>query len=286
MKTRTPFTLNLMLACSAVLCMSPSPAHGQAYFFSAPPAAQVQLAVMDWSDLNAGSSRWIGVNGLADTVYYDPVGQTVRQVGTVSLDTPNDVTLSFNDAQTIDGILQTATVTVDFAVPSVLSFDSGTVTLDGGDAQFNPPSIPITGSYTILAGDQTLTGSFGYSLGFQTSFTTISDATPNSLIISEAPSYYNFSGPDIAHGVTAANGMVFNLVGGISDGTYSSSWSLNPVTANAETNTVVPEPGSLLLFGLGLLVCGLGTFRYRTRLQRVRVVNARRQRAWGQCRGH
>ena len=232
----------------------------QVYSFSALGTAQCQLAVMDWSDYSAGAASWISVNTLNETVYYDPIAQTVRQVGSVSLNAPTDVTLSFNDVQVVGGNPQTATVAVDFSLPSILSFDSGVEPLNDGNAQFTPPSILLTGNYSILANNQTLTGSFGYSLDFQTSLTEVSDVTPTSLVISQSPSYYDFSAPEIASGITAANDMVFNLVGGISDGTYLSTWSLGPVTAAA-----VPEPGSPLLFSIGLLVFGLSAAHCRIR---------------------
>ena len=287
MKTRKRIVNSLALTFSAVVAILPLSAHGQVYSFSAPLAAKCQLAVMDWSSnpRPVGSASWINLNTITEAVYYDPIAQTIRQVGSVSLNSPSDVTLSFNDVQVVDGNPQSAAVTVDFSLPSVLSFDSGVQPINGANIQFVPPSIPLTGSYSILAGGQTLTGSFGYSLDFQTSLTEISDATQTSLMISQSPSFYSFYAPDIARGVTAANGMVFNVVGGISDGTYSSSWSLSPVTATVTPLICVPEPRSSQLFCLGLIALGgLGAFRCRTQGRGTHVICARMQ-SKGQARG-
>jgi hypothetical protein len=264
MKTRNPLAFYLALAFSAMFARLTLPVHGQTYSFSAPVTGYFGLDIMDYSPQDGGAptigtASTITLNTLTETLYYDPVTQTLRQMGSVSLNVPTNVTLSFIEHVHVNSSPQTATVTVNFSFPPILSFDTGFQASSGATNEFiiAPPTIPITGTYSILAGDQTLTGLFNYSLLFPSLVTDVSAITPASLVISQTPiGPMGFFAPNIARSVTAANGMEFNLVGGISDGTYRSSWSLNPVTAIA-----VPEPGFHLLFGLGLLVLGLGACR-------------------------
>ena len=262
---KTPFVFYLVLALSAVLSQLALPAQGQTYSFSAPVTGSCDLDVMDYSDFSSGqfahATSQISLNTLTETMYYDPVNQTLRQVGSVSLNGPANVSLSFV-ANAMSPQTGTASVTVDFSFPAVLSFDTTCQSLSGANNEFilAPPTIPVTGIYSILAGGQTLTGSFDYSLYFPSLVTDVSDLTPTALAISQTPiGPTGFPAPDIARGITADNGMQFNLVGGVSDGTYRSSWSLNPAAVNT-----IPEPEVWQIFSLGLFVLGLGACRAKS----------------------
>jgi len=220
----------------------------QEYSLSAPfPAqCQCQLAVMDWAPQtggapNIGKTIWINPGTLVATVYYDPAANTLRLAGSVSLTPPTGATLSFTENVIINSTPQSVTVTVQFSFPPVLFFDTGVQAITGAKAQFNPPAIPVSGLYTISAGNQTLSGVFHYSLQFPTSFTEIAQVTPTSLAISQIQARFANPGPTIVRGLAAPNGMVFNLVGGISDGTYFSCWLLNQATAQLRKAIAPPS---------------------------------------------
>jgi hypothetical protein len=180
-----------------------------------------------------GQTSWIelDLSTLAGSAYYDPTANTLRLLGSVSLKAPTAVTLSFTENVPVNLVPQPATVSVYFSLPSVLTFDSGDLALNGPPLQFTPPPIPISGAYTILAGSQTFTGFFHYSLQFQNTTVAISDVTSTSFVINPGQSIFSFPAPVIVRGLAAANGMVFNLIAGISDPTYSARWLPGPITA-------------------------------------------------------
>jgi hypothetical protein len=212
----------------------------QKYHFPKLVAGQCrcQLAVMNRmaqvGGLPVGKSSWVNLDlsTLAATVYYDSDAKTVRLVGSLSLTAPTEITLSYDDVQNGQNP-QSATVTVNFSMPPLLYFDTGDLILNGTTAQFIPPSIPVTGLYTIALGNQTLTGIFNYSLQFQTAPMEITQPTPTSLVIGKSQSASNVPASDIVTEFIAANGMEFHLVGGIDDGTYAAEWMLESMTAQS-----------------------------------------------------
>jgi hypothetical protein len=239
------------------------PSRSQEYSIATPVNARLQLAVMDYAFQDGGSpsvgaSTFIQVSALTGTLYYDAAAQTIQQVGSISLDGPANVSLSFDEHVHINGEPQSATVTLDFSLPTTLSFDTGVQPLNGSGNSFyfTAPAVPIYGTYSILAGEETLSGTFSYDLLFPTCLAQIGDVTATDMTLTEGPSSYNFRGWRITSGLMATNGMTFNLVGGISDGTYSSSWELDPATA-----TAVPEPGCGAFVILGLAVLAAGRWR-------------------------
>ena len=111
-------------------------------------------------------------NSLSETIYLDPVGGTLRQVGTI-LYIPTATNIQFEDIQIVPGESTnpptevSGIVTVTLA-PSggSLSFDTGPqpVTWDPAEGVYTldgyiwTSGLPMSGSYSLVTGGQTLTG--------------------------------------------------------------------------------------------------------------------------------
>jgi PEP-CTERM motif len=259
----------------------PMTGESQVYTLSTPISGGMSLSMSD-----AGYSGSIGLtfNTLTETIYLDPVAQTIRQVGFVSV-SPSAPNIVFNESRQVPGQFPnppqqvSATVTVNLGLTGGgLSFDTGArpVTWNNTVQAYTVDStignIPVSGSYSLLTGGQTYTGSFNYYLynylGWAGTYSQLSTIQyPNSIslssmVISGGMFCEAVSSSDVAD-VTAANGLDMQL----SPGSYmwglvyaeSFGWSSDPVTATL----AVPEPSLFPILGLGL--CGMIFLRRRQR---------------------
>ena len=154
--------------------------NGRAQIFqlSTPWGGVMSLSVQDVNG-PAGSSGGVNLefNHLSETIYLDPVGKTIRQVGTISC-TPTAASIQFQETQTVPGRFPSpptqvsGNVTVNLA-PSGggLSFDTGILpaTWNAASSTYSVNALllngfPMTGSYTVVTGGQTYTGSFSYTI--------------------------------------------------------------------------------------------------------------------------
>src|SRR5208282_283945 len=113
----------------------------------------------------------LNFNSLSETIYVDTVNNTIRQVGTIQYTPSTTNSIQFTESQR--GI--PGTVTVNLAPTNgYLYFDTGvspviwnptteTFTYGPYGAADVPFFITIDGSYSLVTGGQTLSGSFAYT---------------------------------------------------------------------------------------------------------------------------
>jgi hypothetical protein len=207
----------------------------------------------------AGTGFHATFGTLNDTLYYNPVANTLQQVGSVPVN-PGAADLGFADNR--PGNL-TGHVNVSLTLGSI-SFDSTLTGNGGGGVEYFGIflQIPVTGSYTFTTGGLEYTGPVNYTLNMPV-VTEISSVTLTSLTFSQMQFESGEIGPYVAS-VTASNGFGISLYAGADDGTYDVSWATGPIVIE------VPEPGGSSLLVLG--ATGLVFLLMRRQGQRMRNV--------------
>jgi hypothetical protein len=268
-------TLFGILTITAALAMD-SQAQVQVYQFSTPISGYLTMGAYNWYGVPEGSvnGNFSGTfmnyfSNLSETVYLDPVNETLRQVGTITY-TPSATNIQFQETQTFTititnsfpntdtytNVNVSGDVTVNLALNGgVLSFDTGPIGLESvgdGDWDINlfarNQILPCSGSYSLVTGGQTLSGSFSYYLDLETALGF------NVLSTTEYPSSIQLSGGGVeaeavfpaavVANVQATNGFTMTLAIGTFGfwgyGGYEMfDWSLPSVTA---TNVAYGEP--------------------------------------------
>ena len=233
-------TRTLQIVATLILGLGQVTGHSQTYFYSGPVSGYTEVDLSPNGYGSGGFNTFFGT--LTETLYYDPVAQTLQEVGSVTV---NPASGSFNIVGSsfvypYTGEYGSATVTVgnngsfsfDHTTSDVTPGGSG----EGGSSQALELHVPVSGSG--IYNGQAFAGSWNIDLPV---FARISALSPTSLTFSEfkAPLPFGF------HGVPVVPGT--DLYDAISDGTYYWSWELDSAVA-----TAVPEPNSLSLLGLGL----------------------------------
>ena len=235
--TRIVYAVSLLLA-GLGLAMN---GRSQVYQFSTPITGGMGLTISD-ANGPSGSSGSISLTftNLLETVYLDPVGQTIRQVGIVSY-TVSAHSISIQETQSVSqfphppvNVSGGVTVTVDLS-GGKLSFDTGVkaITWSGPEQGYTFDAtignIPVVGSYSLATGGQTYTGTFDYylynALGGANTYSWLSTVGyPQSILLNRMGTYGGMFCLAISKkpliDVVAANGFEMRLTGG----TYS--WGL------------------------------------------------------------
>ena len=152
--------------------------HAQVYQLSTPLSGYLTMSAQDLNGPTGSSAGFqFNFTNLTETVYLDPVAETIRQVGVIS-GTPTATNISFQETQSVPGQFPNSptnvsgSVTVTLAPTSgVVSFDTGALPLtwNAGSGAYtfdgNLPNLgDFSGSYSLVTGGQTYSGSFTYEL--------------------------------------------------------------------------------------------------------------------------
>src|ERR1035438_3338397 len=97
-------TKALNITVFSLLCFAiPVAGHCQIYTLSTPISGYMTMSVQDLNGPSGSSGGFqLNFNSLSETIYLDPVGETLRQVGTISF-TPSATNLQFQETQTVPG---------------------------------------------------------------------------------------------------------------------------------------------------------------------------------------
>jgi hypothetical protein len=222
-------TVSIILAFMAVFAMTSS-SETQVYQLSTPISGSMTMSARDLNG-PTGSSAGFSLNftNLAETIYLDSVALTVRQIGTISY-FPSATNFQFVETQSIPGQFPnpptevSGNITVALSVGSNgISFDtgpqavtwhsdiSGYTVADNGYVFVN--GVPMNGSYTLVTGSQTFSGSFSYTL-FPLFNTEGIPSTFNNLYLDNAPYSIQLSGLGTVciSGLMTSSGTVADVV--------------------------------------------------------------------------
>ena len=168
---------------SVLLLFTPVVANSQVYQVPSPAAPQLALDLVVNGTHRVFFWNWWGSQGL-EHVYIDASAQTIRQVGaqSVSLAGSHAVTEHYevqlppvfpNPPQT--RVLADLTVSLSMGIPELLlTFDTGNQPITWtGSYTFDHTSlipfdvnVPVIGEYSLVAEEETYTGSFSYTVHF------------------------------------------------------------------------------------------------------------------------
>jgi hypothetical protein len=264
----------------------------QVYELSAPLNGAMSMTAQDVNAPTTSSSSGffsggfeLEFNSLSETIYLDPVGGTLRQVGTI-LYIPTATNIQFEDIQIVPGESTnpptevSGIVTVTLA-PSggSLSFDTGPqpVTWDPAEGVYTldgyiwTSGLPMSGSYSLVTGGQTLTGTFSYILAAPWygvppyMFSTLTFTDYPSTIQLGGLADFNFmilQQPDIVAEVAATNGFIMKLDPGIVTMPHTGGWPGEsfdwnvpgaPTATNltSEVPTIIDQPQSVVVNAYG-----------------------------------
>jgi hypothetical protein len=222
------------------------------YQFTAPIIGGFQQGAADpnleWRGIGYGFS----FGTLSETAYYNPTANTLDQIGSFTL-SATEFSGSFQDNQEIPH--STTVVPATVSVVYILNGGNNTVSFNSGFLPVgeNPAmnwSIPFTESITVTTGGQNYTDVLSGSIPEANTITSISQFSPESIVISQGYSSVsqNIFNPALRDQVIATDGWSENIYDAIGDGYLGETYNVSPVTASA-----VPEPGALILFPVGAI---------------------------------
>ena len=170
---------SLNLTVLSLVCFAmPVNGYCQVYQLSTPISGWLTMSAWDENG-PAGSSGSFNYNftNLTETVYLDPVAETIRQIAVIS-GTPTATNISIQEIQSIPGQFPNPPTNVSGSVTVTLAPTGGALTYDtgplpltwnaGSGAYTFDGSVlslgNIVGSYSLVTGGQTNSGSFNYGL--------------------------------------------------------------------------------------------------------------------------
>ncbi len=189
--TRIAYTVCLLIVGLGV----PMSGDCQVYTLSTPISGYLTMSARDkHTNSPAGSAGtfYLTFSNLTETVYLDPVAETIRQVGVIAA-TATGTNFSIQETQTIppqfplppSNVIGTITVSLAHTGGALLQFDTGTRPMTwntsyGGytfDGKVVTTWGDFVGSYSLTTGGQTFSGSFTYSLSLGSTWPAITFTT-------------------------------------------------------------------------------------------------------------
>ena len=239
----------LQIVATLILGLWPVTGHAQTYFYSGPVSGYIDAELTPEGFGEGGFA--VIFNTLTESLYYNPVAQTVEESGSVTYG-PSSGTFNIS-SDFLSGPQESGTATLTVGNNGSVSFDQ-TWNVYNGYTALNL-LFPVSGSG--IYNGQAFAGS--WNIGF-TLYTKISAVSPTSLTFSE---FGNADGTPMGAEHQGPNPVIpgTDLNVGNDDSTYYYGWSLGPVVAMA-----VPEPNSIALLVIGLTALAFLRPRLRLRL--------------------
>jgi hypothetical protein len=241
MITINPFKTTALLLVSLSVQLA---GQAQVYQLSTPISGSMTMDMTDLAGPTGSSGSTVfTLNSLTETVYIDPVAETIRQVGSISV-APSGQDIVINETQQAPSPFPNpphaapGSITI-YVAPSggnIMSFDTGpqpvtwnsasqNYTFDGTIYSF---LTPISASYSLVTGGQTYSGTVSYTLAFNGQGTTSysfgqldTGSYPTAISLNGLGNGYEggvfSSQPSVVADVTAANGfhMPITLIGAV-----------------------------------------------------------------------
>jgi len=148
-------------------------AHSQTFKLDAVASGSMSLSAQ--TPISSGGIS-VSFSALHETVILDPVGQTARQIGTIS-STPSASGFVFNETQLVPSSFPNPPVSVSATITVNLALADGNLNFDTGaqPVVWSPSAqayaingqignIPVIGSYIMSTGGKNYSGSFNYYL--------------------------------------------------------------------------------------------------------------------------
>ena len=267
---------SLNLTALFLFCIGlPLAGHGQTYYLSTALTSGYygNAPSLPIQDADYSTNIIFTWNTLTETIYVDPVAQTIRQVGFASV-APSVSSFVFNETRQIPGQFPNPPTNVQATVSVSLGFPGGGYSFDTGpqhiiwntnaqaytfnsDVETQPCS--VIGSYSLVTGNQTFAGTFSYTFpvlgGPLSAFTELYlDDYPTSLGVDglggwfETLGYWNGGSSPVFASASAINGVQMQL---FSSPFCHVSWATigPPITAtNIATGapSIASQPSAIL----------------------------------------
>jgi len=237
----------LLLLGTLILGLGQGIGRSQTYYYTGPITGYIDAELTPGGHGQGGFQATFGT--ITETLYYDPIAQTLEQIGFITVSPFNG---SFNITSGPFPIVvmgsATATVGNSGSIPFDITFaGAGIGTYSTGPSLL----VPVSGSG--IYNGQPFSGNWNLymNLGLD-----ISAVSPTSLTFTEHP----VSGPSLGESPGQPVIPGTDLSTGNNDNNYFYSWSQNSIQAMA-----VPEPDSISLLAFGVSALALLRPRLRSR---------------------
>jgi hypothetical protein len=231
-------TRTLIIVAVLSLGLAPVTGHSQtqSYFYSGPVSGFEQVGLTPDTTMQVNTGFLVVFGTVTETLNYNPVAQTLQEVGSVTISPSSSGTFNLlGDSTGFPGtqpVLGSASLAV--GNNGCFSFDYTYSLPSGPQAPLGNLGILMPVAGTANYQGQNMAGTWDLVVP---AYPTIIAVTPSSLTFSEGDGgTYLLPGPQAMPG----------LVGGVDNDTYYASWNVSGVA------TAIPEPSSLALLGLGL----------------------------------
>ncbi|MGH7979412.1 MAG: hypothetical protein ACREE6_08550 [Limisphaerales bacterium] len=231
---------SIPILCGLLTAVAMGHAFGQtySYTYSGPSDSWIETDLSFGPGSDGGGGLNFGT--LNETLYYNPIAGTLRQVGSVNLNSTCESFAITGFGGFYPGLSGKADLTINGGSDE-LDFDTGTLLSSGNGSLFVWfLNIPVSGTVMVADNGKTDSESVSYTIS-EPLLMDVSADDPASLDFSDMEADGGAIGES-----EVANVGGWPLFDGRDDGTYYCSCSLNSATAMA-----APEPGNLTIIAFG-----------------------------------